>query len=94
MNEYDVNVLPKPGVENGDTDRLSTFQVFHTFFSYEQIRNLVRTAQVPEEVTKVEEAKLKRQAKNYRKFTSYQKSRGIVSFSFSRRKTGIDKAMP
>ena len=66
LNEYDFNVLPKPGIENGDADGLSRFQVFHTFFTYEQIKNFVRTAQVPEELTKSEEAKLKRQAKNYR----------------------------
>jgi len=66
LNEYDFNVLPKPGIENGDADGLSRFQVFHTFFTYEQITNFVGTAQVPEELTKSEEAKLKRQAKNYR----------------------------
>jgi hypothetical protein len=66
LNEYDFNALPKPVIENGDADGLSRFQVFHTFFTYEQIKKFVRTAQPPKELTKSEEAKLKRQAKNYR----------------------------
>jgi len=70
LNEYDFNVLPKPGIGNGDAEGLSRFQVFHTFFTYEQIKNFVRTAQVPEELTKSEEAKLKRQAKNWLLFPS------------------------
>jgi hypothetical protein len=45
LNEYDFNVLPKPGIENGDADGLSRFQVFHAFFTYEQIKNFVRTEQ-------------------------------------------------
>jgi hypothetical protein len=53
LNEYDFNVLSKPGIENGDADGLSRFQVFHAFFTYEQIKNFVRTAQVPQELTKM-----------------------------------------
>jgi hypothetical protein len=57
LNKHDLNVLPKPGVEDGDAVGLYRFQVCHNFFTYEQIRNCVRTAQVPEELTKVEEPK-------------------------------------
>ena len=54
LNEYDFNVLQKQGIENGDADGLSRFQVFHTLFTYEHINNFSRTAQVPEELTKSE----------------------------------------
>jgi len=66
LSKYVFNVLPNSRVANGDADGLSRFQVFRTFFTYDQIRNSVRTAQVPEELIKVEEDKLKRQAKNNR----------------------------
>lgn len=50
QSEYDFDVLPRPGKDNGDTDGLYRFEDF----------------QIHEGITKTEEAKLKRNNNTYR----------------------------
>jgi hypothetical protein len=66
LNEYDCEVLPKAGKDNGDADGLSGFQVFYSFFTYEEMNNFVINSKIPKEITKAEGAKSKKASKNFR----------------------------
>jgi len=46
LNEYDFDVLPKAGEENGYGDSLSRFQLCYLLFTYEEMNNFVINSKI------------------------------------------------